>query len=225
MKIVNLDKFNKMPYSEEGQDNEIRWINLRTDDNGKTFYPVSYKWMCKDFLNDAICSYHNKVKYKIYGFECDPEKFYNFEWAGMPVLLLQCTKSFVKNIENVVNPYLKEQGMPVLELQEVPEGIFCNIPEQYLKNTLFISAITLFIRMASIEKAYTDFEKLAKDPDNLHDLTYWKSAMSKPMGKFPKKLQDYLFVYKEEKNGKKFGEPIEMVSHMHNCGVHNWDWA
>lgn len=225
MKITKLSQYNHEKYAEEGQPNPLRWINLKhvKDDE---FVPVSYLWKCKDFLNDAICAYHHKIPYSIYGFRCDPKEFYNYEWKGMPILLLNVKDSWIKNIENVVNPYLKQEGMPILEPKKINEGWFINIPEAYMANTFGISAITLFIRMCNVDVVCTSFEGLMKVPLNAHDVTYCKAALSKPFSKFPKKYADYVYMNKgtPPMGVKREGGKVTMVSQMHNCGVVNWAW-
>jgi hypothetical protein len=223
MKIIDFNQHNHEPYAEEGQPNPLRWINLKhvKDDE---FIPVSKRWKCKDFLNDAVCAYHHKKTYKIYGFECDPYKFFNYHWEGMPILLLNVTDQWIHNIEKVINPYLKKVGMPILEPKKINEGWFVNIPQAYMSNTLGISAITLFIRMANVDVACTTFEGLSKVPLNAHDLSYYKAAMDKPFNKFPEKYKDYLYVYPNGEGVKRNGV-VTMVGQMHNCGVYRWGWA
>lgn len=222
--IENFSKWNMEGYNEVHQNNPLRWMNLKNE--GKNvFVPVTRLWKCKDFLNDAVCSYHHKKTYQIYGFKCDPKEFYNYNWQGMPVLLLNCFPSWIDNINLVINPYLEEQGMPPLEPEECKEGWYVNIPQEYMENTFFISTITLLIRMANVDKTCESFQELIKQPLNAGDLTYWKATQAKPMSQFPEKYKDYLFIYKDDKFGVKKDGVVTMTGHMHNCGVVNWGWA
>lgn len=223
-KLVNMSK--AMPsYAEEGQPNPIRWTNLKHIGNNE-FEPVTSPWKCKDFLNDAVCAYHNKETYQIYGFKCDPKTFYNYEWQGMPILLTHCYPEFIGNIDSVINPYLKAEGMPLLQFFEVPQGLFINLDPIYMKNTYYISKITLLIRMANVQKVCKTMAELAAVPLNLHDKPYHAEAMKKPFSKFnTKKYDDYLYYYKGTvSNGTtlKKGEKLQSVSMMHNCGVVSW---
>jgi hypothetical protein len=61
MQIKDFNTWNKESYSEMGHENPIQWMNIKQVDN--EWVPVSYKWKCKDFLNDAVVSYHTDKKF------------------------------------------------------------------------------------------------------------------------------------------------------------------
>lgn len=222
--INNLEKWNSEPYCEIGQSNPIRWMNLKPV--GEDIYePVSYWWKCKDFLNDAITAKHLGKTFSIYGFQCNPAIFFAPEQEDMFLLLKNVLPSWYGNIE-VVNEYLLSQGFPSIQYQSLENNrLFIQLPSVYLHNTMFISQVTLFIRMANIKTVHESMEGLSKDPDNSSEKVNYEACMKKPLGEFPEELLDYIWYYDSVYNCK-HGDKNQsiMTSKMHNCGVVGWGW-
>lgn len=225
LKIDLTPPANHTSYSEISQLNPMRWICLKNTGPDE-FKAVSREWRCKDFMNEVVASFQTKKDYLIYGFRVDHKDFFNPRWSGLPLLLKNCSKSFEENVKNVLNPFLAEQNMPPIEPIKVAEGYFVNIPEEYLKNTLFISTITLLIRMVNTNTSYRKFEDVRTDPLNVTDSVYFSQVLNKPMGQFPKMYNDYIYVGGTGV-GKKYGDVVDMVSTLHCCGVNGWvgGWA
>ena len=222
MKIINQSSWNSS-YSEISQNNPIRWQNLKPISEG-VYEPVSHWWKCKDFMNEVVTARSLGNIYGIYGFMCDPAKFFAPEQTTLPIYIKYIVPQWEENML-VINDYMLSQGFPAVPYVKYEEGYIIDIPSEYLHNTLFISVITLFIRMANVSTVHTSLESLAKDSENSQDKENYQQAMKKQLGKFPKDWEQYIW---------KTGGGVEAVhgdskqtfytSVMHNCGVCSWDW-
>jgi len=224
MQLVNMDKWKALPYAEIGQSNQLKWQNLKhiAED---TFEPVSYRWQCKDFMNEVVTSWWLNRKFSIYGFSVDPETFFNREWEGLPLLLYNVAEGWQENMQ-VVNDHLLEQGMPPVSYESTPSGWFINIPEEYMSNTFFMSQVTLFIRLANTTKVYQSLADMVTDTANRTDATNFKACLNKPLGSFPASLEKYIWYY-DDGNNLTRDYPADkniQTSMMHNCGVVAWGW-
>jgi len=222
--IKDWKTWDKMPYSEEGQNNSIRWNVLKNVDES-TFVPVTYSLMCKDFLNEVIMCYHTGKPFSIYGFQAKPSMF-NKEWEGLPVLLTGLNEMFYKNLK-IINKYLKEHEFPQLKTEKVdqiPDACVVNIPEKYMENTFFISQITLFMRMANLDILKETFEELGAALKGDKNHKYYQNAVKKPISKMHKDLEKYIYYWNPDNNFKHGDTKDVMTSHIHNCGVVNWGW-
>ncbi len=224
MQINDFSKWDSEPYCEVSQSNPLRWMNLRVVDDD-IFVPVSYWWKCKDFLNDAVTSLNLKKDFSIYGFKCSYKEFFNDEQEGMWLLLKNVVPEWDGNME-VVNDCLLEQGFDPVEHYLQPDGKqIIYIPDMYCLNTLFISQVTLFIRMANVSSKCNTMQQLA-DLLGYTDKQYYQACVKKPLGSFPEKLLDYIWYYNDNQKCK-HGDAAQsiMTSQMHNCGVVSWGWA
>jgi hypothetical protein len=221
MQVINFDNWDSQPYAEIGQTNPLRWMNLKPVSED-TYEPVSHWWMCKDFMNDAITAKWLKKKFSIYSFVCDPASFYSDEQKTMPMLLKGVLPAFMSNL-TVVNQYLKKIKFPTIKASSYEDMVFIELPEKYLDNTLFMSTITLYIRLANTEKDYDSLDNMAGDPINRQDTTNYAATKAKPMEKMPEKYKPYIWSYGTSYNCAKDGSSSSfMTSTMHNCGVVNW---
>lgn len=225
MQVINFDKWNSQPYAEIGQTNPIRWMNLKPVDKN-TYEPVSHWWMCKDFMNDAITAKHLKKTYSIYGFQCDPSTFYADGQKTMPMLLKGILQSFMNNLQ-VLNVHLKAIKFPTIKASSYEDKVFIELPEKYLDNTLFMSTITLYIRLCNTDTDYESLEDMLTDPVNRQDSVNFANTKTKPMNKLPEKYKPYIWCYGVSTNpgyscAKDGSTPKFMTSTMHNCGVVNW---
>ena len=221
MNIINFNKWDSQPDAEVGQQNPLRWMNLKPVKEN-TYEPVSYWWMCKDFMNDAITAKWLGKTFKIYGFECDPKKFYSPGQKGMPCLLKGILPGFYDNME-MVNDKLEELGFPPIEVKKLEEDrVFINIPEEYLDNTLFISTVTLYIRLANCEGVHETLEECLSESVNRDSVKYYEATKKKPINKYPEKLKPYVWYYGAYNCPKDGSNTSFMTSTMHNCGVVNF---
>jgi hypothetical protein len=221
MKIIGLDKWTGS-YSEIGQTNPLRWQNLRPLADG-AYEVVSHKWKCKDFMNEVVTSFHTGRDFSIYGFSVEHKKFFSPDQLTLPILLHNILPGWMSNME-VVNEYLLDQGYPAVDILEVDGKVVVELPTIYLANTLFMSQVTLFIRLANTETVYQTLQEMCNDKLNKQDQPNLDACLKKPLKDFPEKLYDYLWYYNDERNLKRdVGTDVTIqTSLMHNCGVVNW---
>lgn len=225
MKILNLNKWNGT-YNEIGQTNPLRWQNLKPVAEG-VYECVSHKWKCKDFMNEVVTSFHTGRDFSIYGFEVKHKDFFAEGQDSLPILLHNLLPGWLNNME-VVNEYLLDQGFPGVDIITLPDNkAIVDIPTIYLANTLFMSQVTLFIRLANTEAVYQSLDDMCNDKVNKQDRTNLDNCFKKPLKDFPAKLNDYLWYYDDERNLKREVPPGTTIqtSLMHNCGVVNWGWV
>lgn len=220
MKLVNYSKWDASPYCEIGQENPLRWMNIKRVDKD-TYEPVSHWWRCKDFMNEVVTSGFTGKTYNIYGFTVDPAKFFDSS-KTLTFLLKNVGKAFEHNLQ-IVNDYLVTQGMATLSTKKHEDFYVVALPKVYQENTLFMSQITLFIRLASCDVPCSSLDKMAQQPVNTGDRANLDAALKKPMGSFPEHLKKYIWYYNDTQNLPK-DEPEKKfyTSHMHNCGVVSW---
>lgn len=224
MEIINLDKWENGSYSEESQVNPIRWMNLKPL-GGNKYEPVTKWWKCKDFMNEAIaCKKFNKV-FSIYGFKADPQQMWGPKQKYMYLLVKGLEKAFEDNIK-VINKYLESISFPNIVLLDYKDGMkVIKLDPKYLENTLFISTITLYIRLANINQKCSNMEELASYKEG-NDVKAYAQSLKKPMHQMPKQLEKYFWYYDEDTNCPKDGSYLNfMTSSMHHCGVENWGWV
>lgn len=221
MKLINFERFNSEPYAEIGQANPLRWMNVKPVDGG--YECVSHWWKCKDFMNDAITAKHLNKTFKIYGFECNPEKFYSPGQVDMPLLLKNTKKSFIVNID-VLNKHLKNIKFPKVKLDPVDDMFLLTLPEKYLENTLYMSTITLYVRMCNTDKEYKCLDNMIDDEWNDGDQNNYKATKQKPINKLSEDKQKYIWYYGEYNCPRDGSIQQFMTSTMHNCGVVNWSF-
>ncbi len=226
MQIKNLDKWNGT-YCEIGQTNPLRWQNLRLLEDG-SYEAVSHKWKCKDFMNEVVTSYHTGRDFAIYGFQVKHKDFFGVDTESLPILLHNCLSGFQNNMIRV-NEMLSEDGMPDVIALPLGDGrFFIDIPSYYMANTLFMSQITLFIRLCNTEERYKTLQEMCNDKLNRQDQANLNACLKKPMKDFPAKLYDYIWYYDDErnlKNDESAKTSTIQTSLVHNCGVVNWGWT
>jgi len=224
MKLLSFDKWNAENYAEIGQTNPLRWQNLKLV-GPDTYEPVSKWWKCKDFMNEVVTSFHLGRDFSIYGFQVTHSEFFNKEDTTLPLLLKNVSKSFLVNM-GVVNEHLLHEGYPAVEVYQHEVGAFIKIPLEYLANTLFMSQVTLFIRLANTEGEYDSIPNMLKDKHNRGDEANFNACLKKPLGSFPSSLGEYLWYYDDERNCRRDHPKDKNIqtSLMHNCGVVNWGW-
>jgi hypothetical protein len=224
MKLLSFDKWNAENYAEIGQTNPLRWQNLKLV-GPDTYEPVSKWWKCKDFMNEVVTSFHLERSFSIYGFQVTHNTFFNKEDTTLPLLLKNVSKSFLVNM-GVVNEHLLHEGYPAVEVYQHEVGAFIKVPLEYLANTLFMSQVTLFIRLANTEGEYDSIPNMLKDKHNRGDEVNFNACLKKPLGSFPSSLGEYLWYYDDERNCRRDHPKDKNIqtSLMHNCGVVNWGW-
>lgn len=222
MKLLSFDKWNAENYAEIGQTNPLRWMNLKLV-GPDTYEPVSKWWKCKDFMNEVVTSFHLGRDFSIYGFRVTHNEFFNKDDVCLPLLLKNVSKSFLVNME-VVNEHLLHEGYPAVEVYPHDMGAFIKIPLEYLANTLFMSQVTLFIRLANTEEEYESIPNMLKDKHNRGDEVNFNACLKKPLGSFPPNLSEYLWYYDDERNCHRDHPKDKNIqtSLMHNCGVVSW---
>lgn len=225
MQINGLNKWNGS-YSEIGQTNPLRWQNLKPVAEG-VYEVVTHKWKCKDFMNEVVVSWHTGKDFYIYGFQVNYKDFFAPEQDDLPILLHNVLPGWKENME-VVNNYLCEQGFPDVAIYNMPDKqAIVVIPTMYLMNTLFMSQVTLFIRLANTEAVYQSLQEMCDDNINRQDNNNLAACFKKPLKDFPAKLNDYLWYYNDNQNLKREGADKATIqtSLMHNCGVVSWGWV
>jgi len=161
MNLVNTAKWDSGTYSEIGQSNPLQWQNLKLV-GPDTYEPVSKWWKCKDFMNEVVTAFHLERSFSIYGFEVVHNKFFNKEDNALPLRLKGVSQGFLMNME-VVNEHLLNEGYPSISYTPLEDGqVFIRIPLEYLCNTLFMSQVTLFIRLANTDKEYSSLQDMVK---------------------------------------------------------------
>ncbi len=224
MKIIGLDKW-QGTYAESGQTNPLRWQNLKPIEDG-VYEVVSKQWKCKDFMNEVVTSFHTKRDFSIYGFSVKHSTFFSEGQADLPILLHNVKAGWEDNME-VVNDYLDSQDFMTVSWEKFDEGKFVVvIPGIYLMNTMFMSQVTLFIRLANTEKVYGSINDMCNDPINKQDANNLAACFKKPLKDFPKSLEQYIWYY-DDTNNLKHGVDKSVyipTSYMHNCGVVSWGW-
>jgi len=192
MKIIGLDKWTGS-YSEIGQTNPLRWQNLRPLADG-AYEVVSHKWKCKDFMNEVVTSFHTGRDFSIYQFNVKHKDFFSPDQLTLPILLHNTLPGWKANME-VVNEYLLDQGYPAVDILEVDGKVVVELPTIYLANTLFMSQVTLFIRLANTESVYGSINNMCSDKLNKQDQPNLDACFKKPLKDFPEKLEPYLWYY------------------------------
>ncbi len=224
MKIIGLDKWSGS-YAEIGQTNPLRWQNLKPVEEG-VYEVVSKQWKCKDFMNEVVTSFHTGRTFSIYGFTVEHSKFFSEGQADLPTLLHNVKAGWEANMK-VVNDYLDSQDFMVLSWEKFEDGKFViTIPGLYLMNTMFMSQVTLFIRLANTEKEYGSINEMCNDPINKQDSNNLAACFKKPLKDFPKSLEQYIWYYDDSRNLKHDAGATATIQTglMHNCGVVSWGW-
>ena len=225
MQINGLNKWNGT-YCEIGQTNPIRWQNLKPVSEG-VYEAVSHKWKCKDFLNEVVVSWHTGRDFSIYGFQVNHKDFFSPDQDNLPILLHHLKDGWEENMM-VVNDYLLDQGFPPVEWESYDGNkVVITLPTIYLMNTLFMSQVTLFIRLANTDEVYESINDMCNDKINRQDRTNLDNCFKKPLKDFPVKLYDYLWYYNDTQHLKReeADKADIRTSLMHNCGVVNWGWS
>lgn len=224
MKIIGLDKW-QGTYAEIGQTNPLRWQNLKPIEED-VYEVVSKQWKCKDFMNEVVTSFHTKRDFSIYGFSVKHSDFFSEGQADLLILLHNVKTGWEANMK-VVNDYLDSQEFMTVSWEKFDEGKFVIIiPGQFLLNTMFMSQVTLFIRLANTDKVYQSLQDMCNDPINKQDANNLAACFKKPLKDFPKSLEQYIWYY-DDTNNLKHGAPVGAYianSMMHNCGVVSWGW-
>lgn len=236
--IPNIKEFNNYNkenlYNESPQDNPIRWMCLKHLE-GNDFIPVSNTFRCKDYFNDIVGAHQLNKAITIYKFTCDPEVFFNRKWSGVPVLLMNLKPDWLYNLDTVLNPYLETQKMPILSPIMIGDNTaFLNIPEKYLQNTLFISELTLLIRIINNNTPNAGKNNLDAFSNSgrcgYMDAILMAKLLQKPMGKLHESFKNHLYswLYKAEAKSDFIKNETTWTpehSHfLHSCGVQNWAW-
>jgi len=225
MKIVNASEWDNGTYSEVGQANPLRWQNLKLV-GPDTYEPISKWWKCKDFMNEVVTSFHLGRDFQIYGFQVTHSTFFNKDDTCLPLRLKGVAKSFLVNM-GVVNEHLLHEGYPAVEVYQHDIGAFIKIPLEYLANTLFMSQVTLFIRLANTDTEYPTLADMVMDNKNIGDDANFNACLKKPLSQFPSSLGEYLWYYDDERNCRRDHPKDKNIqtSLMHNCGVVSWGWV
>ena len=226
MKLVNFDKWDLQNYCEIGQSNPIRWMNLKLV-GPDTYEPVSKWWMCKDFMNEVVTSFHTGRNFSIYGFQVTHSEFFSKGTTSLPILLKGLSKSFLLNM-GVINEHLLHEGYPEVPLEPQEDGkVLVLLPLEYLCNTLFMSHITLYIRIANMNEECGSIQEMVNNPKQQQDKSNYVACLKKPLNTFPPELGEYLWYYDKERNCPRDIAASKNIqtSLMHNCGVVSWGWV
>lgn len=223
MHLINFSNWDKETYSEISQKNPMRWMNVKPL-GGDVWEPVTGWWKCKDFMNDVVTSFHLRKTFYIYGFKVNAEKFFAPGQEELYFLVKNITPEWEENMV-VVNDYLLSNGFPAVYYENLDKDYFISLDKAYLHNTYFISAVTLLIRMANVNKVYQTLDDMVNDEGNTHDTDNYTAIKQKPLSEFPEHLLEYIWYYDKNNNTKHTDKDKNiMTSQMHNCGVVSWGW-
>ncbi len=211
------------PLSEVSQSNPIRWwLAKKTGDNEYT--AVSYKWKCKDFMNEVVACYHTKESFSIYGFKTQPSMLdFDMDYLPLVVQISENEDTWTHNI-NSLNEWLLSQDLEPVET-ELCHGNYwvVRLPLVALQNTYFMSVYTLLIRCCNASM-WNSFEQ-CKDVNCLDDKSLLLSLKIKLPKHFPLVLCDY-FLYCGKYNNVKIGEQVKnkgiYTGTLHDCGLQGW---
>jgi hypothetical protein len=216
-------------YSEIFQPNPIRFHTLKETEEPGVYQIVSGKWKCKDFMNEAVYSYHTGKSASIYGFQSSPQ-YLNKNSDHFP-LLAHITAPFDVYENNIalVNDWLIEEGCDPVEVNELEAktDVLVKLPLQCLENTYFMSVYTLLIRLANVNKKFDKVEDLfTNQPSQEKGLI--KTLFKKPPSQFPDEQRDYAMLYNGKINGcfilksdPKTWKGVN-IDVNHDCGLQNW---
>lgn len=151
-------------YSEIYQVNPIKWETLfRTKEY---FRATSSPFKCKDFLNDVVAYYNNKQSFCMYSFKNRIR--FNKEGLYLCVTEILNPEQFKENIEKAINVTLKEQLSCEIEVfLNDSKNIILLFPKQLLKNTFYISLVTMLIRCSNYGMAFSSWEDFFKSSSPL----------------------------------------------------------
>ena len=226
MKLVNFSMWYYLNYAEMGQSNPIQWMNLKLV-GPDTYEPVSKWWRCKDFMNEVVVAFHLERNFSIYGFQVTHSEFFSKGAISLPIFLKGLSESFLVNME-VVNEHLLHEGYLEVPLEPQENGnVLVLLPLEYLCNTLFMSHVTLYIRLANTKEKHGTIKEMADNLKQNQDKPNYAACLKKPLSTFPPELGEYLWYYDKEHNCPRDIAASQNIqtSLMHNCGVVGWGWV
>lgn len=226
METKFIDKWDGPTYSEEPQQNQIRWQIYKQVAPGE-YHSVSGKFKCKDFFNDFIVAYRAKIKFSKYRFDANFNDVNPDDEEGIPVVLTNLVQNFTHNI-SIANKWLKGNGFPKLS-PEMFDSKSClmYIPWEYTHNTYYISALSLVIRLCNygeikFKESFEEVKNNAKLREK--EMKLANTLIHKRMDKLGN-TSKYLWWYNKNnhfpsKNMKP--DHYSFNSLTHNCGIASW---
>lgn len=231
--MASIVKFNhcktKTPYCEVGQQNQLRWFQLKEIEEG-VYETVSGKWKCKDFMNDATVGYHKGVSFNIYGFKTVPENFNkNSDHFPLLVELHNVPLDCFENNLGTVNEWLISQSCEIIQTDLVAEHKECyvliKLPLQALYSTYFMSMYTLLVRAAHLITKCDTLQELINNSCS-QDKELLKALVTKPPTCLNEK--DYEYIVRTSQNESyniKHSDNLTSVNYpsiVHDCGIIGW---
>lgn len=216
---ISAYKGSHTSYSEVGQTNKLRWINLFLESNdGKhmKFSEQTKQWKCKDFLNECVAMRHGH-ELGCYGFYAASVKT-NDEGIWVKLINIHDKDAYKANIGSI-NALARAQGFPELELLEIEDGFVCLLPKEYLETTYSISLLTYLMRVSNVSQVITDksfMEHPTKAIDNPFPSVY--AQVLKQGFATPENVGGSYYYYGLKHDYSKKPE----VMMVHNCGVSQW---
>jgi hypothetical protein len=204
-------------FSEISQPNPIRWAIISKVEDG--VFQTECAWLkCKDFFNDYVFTRNTGKSFTIYSFS-----------ASWPIDKQQPLYLAIKNLEPhwadnfcVINEYLDKEGFPYIGLQDLDDMYLLSVPDFYLKNTYYISLLSLIVRLCNYEVEFKNWQELVdyKDfPEQEQEL--WDTVVKKGwFFNLPNEGEDFLWYYDEKNNSKKIPGVNSIL--IHDCGVVAW---
>ncbi len=218
-----LNKPGLNPLTEASQVNPIRWW-LAKETGINEYTAVSYKWKCKDFMNEVVACYHTKESFLIHGFHTKPSML-NFDMDYLPLVVkISVSEEMWTHNINSLNEWLMSQDLEPVETEECDTGHWLvKLPLVALQNTYFMSVYTLLIRCCNAP-VWNSLEE-CKAVNSLEDRSLITSLEKKLPKDFPLVLCDY-FLYGGEYNNVKIGESVlgngVYTGTLHYCGLKGW---
>lgn len=209
--------------TESGQRNPIRWICLQhiSEDSFKNTTP----WFkCKDYFNDAVVWWHQKIKFSVYGMSSD--SFVFNEDGSMYVGVKNTTDQFQSNL-CLLDKIESGMGCKVTVMGQVSDVTVLHLSKECFQSTFRISMVTWLIRMANVGKTYTTYQDVFNDTVEMEYVSIFSTSLTTKLKEldYSKVNEDgYQWYCGPAYNSKVTAEISPyLATSVHNCGVATWD--
>lgn len=161
-------------YTESDQVNRIRYQLVSTTD-GVNYTTTTNQFRCRDYFNDFAVYLQTQKEFSVYGMKSSavvPDSE-----GGVWVLLHNCTKSLIGNIERSINTEIATTyGFTITTLELPKDKVLIYIPAGGWKSTFRTSFISLMLRNANVDRDIHDYDDLIdddfKNDGHLDDIRY-----------------------------------------------------
>lgn len=227
--MLNITLTHNETYSENPQPNSIRWRIMYKNEDG-SFVDQAAVMKCKDFFNDVVAKVTGNKEFIKYIFD---NKDIKSNEEGIYLLLtgLNSPKTiFARNVENIINPRLKEELGCVVLMEIEPEKVMMLVPKKVWSSTYYISLLSLLIRGCNYNEkvdGWDEMFRLLYTKEGLYNnptgCGYLKEEHIKVLSEvgFNVPLAEKHWFYSSGVNSEKY-EDYNLSSIVHNNGVVEW---